>query len=146
MASRTSIEIPIQRLFGQVEAQTRYMVRAVHAHVVRDTPVRTGWAAANWEVSIGPAPSGVRPNPNNFRYGVSAGAIARVRAQEVKQAQNITTVPAQWSFRMPPMTLYNLVPYIRRLDNGSSRQAPAGFVAIAIRKGIAQTQRKFSRF
>lgn len=95
------------------------------AGVVQKTPVDTGRARANWQVSTG-APAGgliegVDPSGGE---AIARGAAALAQVQ-------------------PGETIYisNNLPYILPLENGHSRQAPAGMVALT----LAEIQSQFGR-
>jgi hypothetical protein len=95
------------------------------------TPVDTGWARANWIPTVGTA-SG-RPAPRPIDRGVATTAAANVFAEgEAAVAAIVTTYRAS----MGPVTIANNVPYILKLDAGSSKQAPSGFVRRAIVKAL----------
>jgi hypothetical protein len=88
----------------------------VFRSVILRTPVDTGRARANWMPSVG--------SPNLMAHGApvvdKAGNDAIARAGDVAlktPAGNITY-------------LTNTLPYIRRLEYGYSKQAPAGMVRI----------------
>lgn len=95
---------------------------AIQGELIRATPVDTGWARANWLVSIGRPPEG----PVGSREAVNAGAQAagqgRLLVYNVSQGD---------------VWIGNNVPYIQKLNEGHSKQAPANFVERAISQGIA---------
>jgi hypothetical protein len=97
---------------------------AIHGELVRATPVDTGWARANWQVSIGRPTSGAVGSRENV-----AGATA---AQSAGTARLLV-----YDFKQGDVWLGNHVPYIQKLDEGHSKQAPEGWVARAIRAGLA---------
>lgn len=100
------------------------------ANLIETTPVDTGWARANWVPSIGlPIDdnlSGVTPTAE---LASSAGA---------RQQGALAGVAARYTLRMGSVFISNNVPYIVRLNEGSSTQAPAAFVQAAIRKAVTQ--------
>lgn len=98
------------------------------------TPVDTGWARSNWLVRLRERPSapvGKRPSSKG-QPGVDEGAadasIAEFVTGYVITAGNIY--------------ISNLVPYIARLNDGTSKQAPAGFVERAILKAIVEDSKQ----
>lgn len=102
---------------------------ADQALVVR-TPVDTGRARSNWLVSLGSSRSDViAPYAPSSRAGISESANANAAISQGK---------AVISRRQPGQTIYisNNVPYIRTLNNGSSAQAPAMFVQIAVSQAV----------
>ena len=91
------------------------------------TPVDTGWARANWVPRIG-AP-----------FEGTAGDRAQAEAGNVNESVGqggIAQVATQYKVEKGPVHITNNVPYIQRLNDGSSRQAPAGFVQRAIVKAV----------
>lgn len=93
------------------------------------TPVDTGWARANWVPRVGSPPQGTVGTREQAENGVvNAGAA------EIELARIATT----YSFRRGRIYITNNVPYIVRLNEGSSRQAPRGFVQNAIAKAVRQ--------
>lgn len=105
----------------------------VHANLVEATPVDTGWAQNNWVPELGVRQGPPAPNPGG---GAAGGAAARMQA-------GVATVVAGYSFP-DKVSNANRVPYIRRLNDGHSAQAPRGFVQEAIRKALTQDLRGLS--
>lgn len=109
---------------------TREVVRLaleIHATVVPRTPVDTGWARANWTISVGTFPE----NP----FG------ERIRGEGVRQAvadsNLVTSRILAYNLTLGDVYILNNVPYIGDLNEGTSRQAPAMFVEMAIDHGLA---------
>lgn len=102
-----------RKVLGTLEKAVRSTALVVDAELVRRTPVDTGRARANWLPSLNSpdvkivAP-GAKPNIENTLAGFS-----------IKDTVLIT----------------NNLPYIRKLNDGSSLQAPKGFVQDAIQVG-----------
>ena len=124
-----AVRTVIGRLVGYTAAVSRDLALEIAANLVEATPKDTGWAASNWIPTTGaPAtePSGA-PGDTGIAGGAQSAAIAALAT------------------RPPLMTPYyvaNGVPYIRRLNNGSSQQAPAGFVQAAIAAAEASVTSK----
>lgn len=90
------------------------------------TPVDTGWARANWIPSVGSpttAPVG-SPDAVSSAAATQQAAIAEVAAYRGDQDLWVT----------------NNVDYISRLNDGSSKKAPAGFVDSAIKRAVETLQ------
>lgn len=102
----------------------------ITANLIEDTPVDTGWARANWVPAIGAS----RRSP-----AASQPTGAMVQTQAAQQAAGQAGL---LSYKLPQGTVFisNNVPYINRLNDGSSTQAPTGFVQAAIRRGVQQTE------
>jgi|ERR1044072_121137 hypothetical protein len=95
------------------------------------TPVDTSQAISNWQVTLGaPASNTILPHyPGKFGSTYSASA-----AETVSIARLVlkTKKPGQAIF------ISNNLPYIKKLNDGSSTQAPAGFIERAILLGRKQ--------
>lgn len=91
------------------------------------TPVDTGWARANWVPNIGEPLTGVV----GTREAVTAGAQAAGQAKLIR-----------YKLGQGPIYLTNNVEYIKRLNAGHSKQAPAGFIQAAVARGIKAVEKK----
>ncbi len=99
------------------------------------TPRDLGWARANWIAEVGgPAAPPAQPPPQR----------GETVASTPEQAAGIAKV-LRYRLRQGAIYLTNNVPYITRLNDGHSRQAPAGFVQAAVRRGINRITRTRGR-
>jgi len=100
----------------------------VEAELTMVTPVDTTKALSNWIVSIGvPAYNDIGARvPGYFGYTATASRAATLAAAQ-----------AALAMKRPGQLVYigNNAPYIRDLNNGSSKQEPAGFVERAAMRG-----------
>lgn len=87
--------------------------------VVPASPVKTGHFRRNWQVNIG-VPTG------NELPGVDASGQATVVNAETRLRASVNRNP------FLPVFIENNVPYAARLNSGSSTQAPAMFVEMAL--------------
>lgn len=122
-----NIRVVINSLDKYINLVLRALVLDITANLQRapsegGTPVDTGWARANWIPQIGQPAAGTAGSPEN----VSAAASESGKA----------AVAAGYSYLNGPAHITNNVPYIVRLNEGSSKQAPSGFVQRAIIKAI----------
>jgi hypothetical protein len=88
--------------------------------LVMATPVDTGRARANWIAGLGSASSSV------------TDAVDKTGQSAINQAAGVIS-----QYRGGPgaaIHITNNLPYIQTLDEGSSVQAPAGFVRLALKK------------
>jgi hypothetical protein len=118
---------PAVKLFQQEAAQQ------IGTSIVRKTPVRTGLARGNWRLAIG---NRVGEGKLTRKDPSGAAAISDI-------VQSASRLAAYSSF-----TLYNNLPYIARLENGSSQQAPLGMTRLALREfkaGLPLTMREIQR-
>lgn len=118
MASRHEVMVALRDHTAAVCVQ---LAVNAQANLIEATPVDLGWARANWLPSLGSPVVTVSGSPEAIDPAAPANAMAAVLA-----------------FRLEDGAIFvsNNVPYIRRLDAGSSTQAPAGFVRKAIAAAI----------
>ena len=118
----------IGRVGDDVEDGTDRVVRqaavAVNQTVTLSTPVDTGRARANWQVGIG------------------APVLEATEDTDKNGNVTINRNNGKIALRQKRQTVYisNNVPYIGRLNAGSSAQAPAGFVEEAVSIGVSVVQ------
>lgn len=96
-----------------VDDTLRKVALVANQTVIMATPVDTGRARANWQVSIDTEIDSEVDDTS------AQGAIQRNQA-------------VIRGYRNGAIILQNNVPYIEHLNNGSSAQAPAGFVEKAL--------------
>ncbi|WNO49049.1 hypothetical protein [Achromobacter phage ehaak_LB5] len=119
------------RTLGQaVEHNSRegvkQIARATVTTLIAQTPVKSGQAASNWQVGLG----GMVTSPKlGFTDIPAARALALATIEQRQAGQNVY--------------ISNLLPYIGRLNDGYSSQAPAGFVenALVVARQVARNIR-----
>lgn len=97
------------------------------ANLRESTPIDTGWARANWVPAIG------TPHLENLE-GIDPKSVDVSAAQQ--KAANGKARVLGYKLVKGKVFVTNNVPYISRLNAGSSKQAPAGFVQRAIAKAV----------
>lgn len=112
-----------KRVGDNAGALVRKVAVAVDGAVVLATPVDTGRARSNWQVEIDAKATG-EAEPMSAQEAI---ALAKQKIATHKDGQTIH--------------ITNNLPYISALNNGSSAQAPKGFVEAAVEAGI-ETLRK----
>tara|TARA_R110000803_G_scaffold20201_5_gene52231 strand:- start:11418 stop:11843 length:426 start_codon:yes stop_codon:yes gene_type:complete len=137
----TDLRVVIAALENFIEDIIKKVALDVVANLVRapsqgGTPVDTGWARANWLPLIG----------NNGRADAAPKFDRQARAQNtpaVAAAQQglIATVATSYKIQQGPIFIINSVRYIVKLDQGTSRQAPPGFVGAAVALAVQQAVR-----
>ncbi|MCC7267883.1 MAG: hypothetical protein IT546_11155 [Caulobacteraceae bacterium] len=106
-----------------VDQTVNEIVLALHARVVELSPVDTGWFRAHWGYGLdnySAAPAPAPPRPKDHVRGKNIHGDAPLPA--LTKGNGIGHVHY----------LFNAVPYARRLEYGSSLQAPNGMVRITI--------------
>lgn len=123
----------MNKLGQTVEDNATLLVRraalATDAAVVLATPVDTGRARSNWQASLNAPATGTREAYVEGSSGSSAGANAQAAIDQGKTVIGATK-------NGDAVHLTNNLPYIGRLNEGHSAQAPAGFVEEAIQVGL----------
>jgi len=123
----------IRVIMGALEQLTTSVVKKVTLDITANlsraaeeggTPVDTGWARANWIPAIGSPLQQPAGNPDG---GVGIA--------EAAQQSGIGSV-LSYKFGSGAVFITNNVSYILRLNDGSSQQAPAGFVQRAIQEAV----------
>jgi len=88
----------------------------IHADIVRGTPVDTGHARANWQIGIGSWPTTTLAAKDKQPLGSDPAIKPDVATIDGEKVIYVT----------------NALPYIGVLEDGSSKQAPVGFVGLAV--------------
>lgn len=103
------------------------------------TPADTGAALSNWQVTLdSPAESPVEPYTPSPRGRMVNGQWTHTVAPDITRAANapatIDAAKIHLQSRIPGQLIFitNVLPYVEILDQGSSDQAPAGFVDRAV--------------
>jgi len=128
MASQ--IEIVLKDLDTVTSRIVSKLTLDVTANLIETTPVDTGWARANWQPTIG-VPSAILADPTTRDERAAAKGSA-----STMQAAGIAAVAGVYRLQQGSTFVTNRVPYIAKLNGGSSQQAPSGFVQAAIEKAI----------
>ena len=128
MASRLESDIRAVKvgLVKGIEDSIAELALSVFSSVVLATPVDTGRARGNWQPSIGDP---ITSETGNTDKG-GGTTIAKGNG-----------LFARYEFGKK-IFISNNVPYIQRLNEGHSQQAPAGFVQKAIIVGIRNLDRQ----
>lgn len=131
MAQDPQIKIIVGELEGAAAKVIKALTLEATAEIVEATPIATGWARANWVPKIGEAESIARPRQ-----------IDELGGAQARQQQGLAEVATGYDLNRGVVSIANNVPYIKRLNEGSSKQAPAAFVQMAIAKAIQKVARK----
>lgn len=115
---------PIDHVINQVHTKykidssnvLRKLALDLYAEIIKGTPVDTGRARANWNLSV--------HSPN---YSVSNSTIISSVSITAGSLQNL-----------PEVYISNGLPYVRELEFGRSDQAPNGFIRLAIQRVLNQ--------
>lgn len=125
------IRIRANKISKNTDDLVKKVILAVDQAVVLATPVDTGRARANWRPSIGAPITDTLPEPPNKQAGLRSALDAGEQvARQYKGGENSPTVH-----------ITNSLPYIKHLNDGSSKQAPRNFVNTAILLAVSAIRR-----
>lgn len=119
-----------EKIEKNAEKTGKQTALAVDQVVVLGTPVDTGTARSNWRVSIGPGSGAVHP-PYSPGKGLGIGETANATAALDQGRSTINRFALGQE-----IYISNNLPYIKKLNEGSSLQAPEGFVEDAVQSGV----------
>jgi hypothetical protein len=105
-----------------VSSVIRMLALEIDAELRKATPVDTGHARRNWIASVG------QPNTQEAK-------------DDAARAEGIQAV-LSYDLASGALWVSNVVPYIRSLNYGHSKQAPAGFVERAVDIAMQRVQQK----
>jgi len=128
MAAPGSIQFVISSLNKFAEKHIKIITLDATANLVEDTPRKTGWARANWVPRIGA--------PSKLPTDVTDPQPGQVQGRSAEREAGVLLVASSYKLVNGPIYITNNVPYIQRLNDGYSAQAPAGFVQSAILRAV----------
>ena len=119
---KQQIDAIMDELAELTEREVRKLALDVTNNLIASTPVESGLARNSWIPSIG-AP--VTSSPSEVGQAAAAQAAGKASLA---------------GYRLPAsIWVSNATPYIRLLNDGSSKQEPSGFVQRAIERALAQS-------
>lgn len=113
----------------KVNKLVKRVALVVDQALVTSTPVDTGAARSNWVVRINEPNQGTIDPYVSGSGGSSGNANAAAALEQGKRV----ILPRK---NEQEIHITNNLPYIKRLNNGHSAQAPAGFVQMAVTVGV----------
>ncbi len=125
--SRLSVQVE-----GNVEQAVKDCAKAVARTAINATPVDTGRARSNWTAELDQAFSRLFPAHVPGEKGSTGEANAEAAINQANEAIERFDINANRSVHIS-----NGLPYIGALNDGHSKQAPAGFVEEAVMEGLA---------
>lgn len=129
-AKSLSVEAELTELLS---AEVRKIGFRVLQGVTLKTPKDTGLATSAWLVGIQNAPSDAPIQPYD------SGSKGSTAAQNISAAQQagLSVIGAYPKNQLPDLWIVNNLPYIGKLNDGSSAQAPAKFVEQSIAEAVS---------
>lgn len=120
------------KIRNQASLHAKMIAGNVHEELVYETPVDTSRALSNWQVSLGSPISGEIP-PYALGFQGTSADVSASAAIASGQRAIANKIPGQSIF------ITNNVSYIIDLNNGSSIQAPSGFIEDSVMIGVMKT-------
>lgn len=117
------------KLEDRVLAKRKRVARAILMELLNSTPVDTSRAVSNWRVSASGSWGA------EYIEAIFPGQRGSTAAASASEAMNRAEAALKVAKLRNALVIFNSVPYIRKLNEGSSAQAPAGFVEKAILAG-----------
>ena len=112
----------VSRVNKRIDTVIRKSTIELFGSVIKMTPVDTGRAKGNWQCSIGSPITSETDRLDSAKLDSTNGSVAYADViKTVKGTGNVV-----W--------LSNNVPYIQRLEYGSSKQAPSGMVRLSVQR------------
>lgn len=112
----------VSRVNKRIDTVIRKSTIELFGSVIKMTPVDTGRAKGNWQCSIGSPITSETDRLDSAKLDSTNGSVAY--ADVVKTVKGTGNV----------VWLSNNVPYIQRLEYGSSKQAPSGMVRLSVQR------------
>lgn len=122
------VRLVVRALNRFAEKHIKIITLDATANLIEDTPVDTGWASNNWVPSIG--------SPSSFVGDVKDPQPSDVSTARAASDSGVAQVATGYKLPMGSVFISNNVPYIRRLNDGHSKQAPKKFVEAAITRAV----------
>lgn len=111
------------RIRREIANAAKALTLEIDKELRRTTPVDTGHARRNWVPSVTEPFAGVATSEDAHTAGV--------------------TEVIGYTLEAGPLWVANNVPYIRRLNYGHSKQAPAGFIERAVDIALQRVQQRY---
>lgn len=128
-ARHTPVSTVLADLTRFAERAVVQVVTEVAAELAVSTPVDTGFARASWIPSVG--------TPSSEQGGSEEAPNPAAATQGLREV-------LAYRLTMGKAYVANNVRYIRKLDRGHSKQAPAGFVRTSVERGTREAMRVLS--
>ena len=126
-----------QRIDVDIGTVVKHTVLTLHKKIVMRTPVDTGRARASWGISRGERAATVAPERQR-----AAKSSKQEATEEALKAQAVVKAADSKSGAYAVWWIFNNLPYIKPLEYGSSRQAPAGMVRVS----MAEVEMEIARY
>lgn len=118
-----------EKIAGGADALVRRVALAADQAVVMGTPVDTGRARSNWIAQIGSA-------PDETIEAYAPGKDGDTEASNTQAALDQAEAVIRGYTEGQEIHITNNLPYIQRLNDGYSSQAPANFVEQAVQEAL----------
>lgn len=118
------------KLNGRVSETKAGVALYAITKICERTPVLTGLAVGNWNLSVG-APDTTKRRP------------AKSRRPPIERAKRVLGSIRRGIGEKNQVFITNIIPYVKFLEYGTSRQAPKGMVRLTLAELSAQARKYF---
>lgn len=122
-ATLHAFDADIEQFAKVVDIAPRVVMRRIvldaHTRITKRTPVDTGRARASWDVKNGA--------PSNFIPPITVGKVDPASANGKDISKEIASITGTM-----PVYITTAIDYMKYLEDGSSKQSPAGMVRISM--------------
>ncbi len=120
-----------KRIGVKIGQATKLLALDIMTRVVERTPVKSGRARSGWDLTIGQPSDFLPPEPPE-QPGAKADKDKKYTSVFNGGAVSVAPPAANRIDGTQQVFIMNNLPYIERLENGHSAQAPAGMVRISV--------------
>lgn len=129
------------KLATNIDKTVRRVAIVADREIVMATPVDTGRARSNWLVTVGSPRSDVIEPYSEHTKGSGGGGSGAGESANAQAAINQGMLAIGSRKMGQAIFIQNNVPYINKLNAGSSKQAPANFVRISVMNAVKIVQK-----
>ena len=128
MARSDPLEIILEDMDRFIARETVGVLFEISATLIEDTPLRDGWARSQWVAKI--------RSPYRANLTKVKPTSGQISARSNESQNELFKIAASYNLDAGPLFLSNNVPYIGRLNDGHSPQAPPGYIQLGVLKAV----------
>lgn len=132
-----------EKIDVRLELVVKKVAIEIHDDIVVRTPVDTGRARASWNIGLGDADLSVADE--NFGKKSTDGSAREANGQKALSAAKSKQSVIENVQPYQDVFITNNLPYIKRLEEGSSKQAPSGMVALALANAEYKIEKELAK-
>jgi hypothetical protein len=145
MSDIISFKADLNRFAESIDAKVQDAIRRIVIELFNrftfENPVDTGYSQSNWRISINEPDTTVSNPPTSQERDANKGKkgwINNALGADLSEIVGLTTIGIGRVESGDSVYVTNSVDYVRYLNEGTSKQAPSGWIQIAIAQVVAQ--------